>query len=141
MRTNILAVMLILLAALWRVAIVYQPALSNDTPVTALAFCGAAYSRDGWLWLVPFAAITLSDLWLNHYYATRFGYTSPFSEMLLRAVGVAGALGIGWVVSRRRNIVNLPAGTLGSAVLFYLTMNTFAWFGDAYYAKTAAGWW
>jgi hypothetical protein len=64
MRTNILAVMLILLAALWRVAIVYQPALFNDTPVTALAFCGAAYSRDGWLWLVPFAAIILSDLWL-----------------------------------------------------------------------------
>jgi hypothetical protein len=61
--------------------------------------------------------------------------------MLRRAVGAAGALGIGWGVSRRRNIVNLLAGTLGSAVLFYPMMNTFAWFGDAYCAKTAAGWW
>lgn len=46
MKTNLLALALILVAALWRVANVFEPSLFNVAPVTALAFCGAAYFRD-----------------------------------------------------------------------------------------------
>jgi hypothetical protein len=141
MKTNLVALSLILAAALWRVAIVFEPSLFNVAPVTALAFCGAVYFRDWRLWLVPFAALTLSDLWLNHYHATQFGYTWSLGEMALRAGCLVAALGVGRLVARRRSVVNLLAGTLGSALIFYLVTNTVAWFGDAFYAKSLAGWW
>jgi hypothetical protein len=33
------------------------------------------------------------------------------------------------------------AGCLGGALLFYLATNTASFLGDAFYAKTVAGWW
>lgn len=141
MKANLLALAFILAAALWRVATVYQPALFNIAPVTALAFCGAVYFRDWRLWLVPFAALTLSDMWLNHYHETQFGYTWTWTEMVLRALCIAAALGVGRLVARRRNVLTLAAGALGSAVIFYIGTNSAMWVTDPFYAKTAAGWW
>ena len=92
----LLATALIFLAALWRIATVYHPALFNVAPVTALAFCGAVYLRN-WRWgLVPLAALGFSDLWLNHYHATVFGYTWTLTETLLRAACAfdQGAVGL-----------------------------------------------
>ena len=140
MKTNLLALALILVAALWRIATVYHPALFNIAPVTALAFCGAVYLRDWRWWLVPFAALTLSDLWLNQYHATQFGYTWSLGEMGLRAACFASAIGLGWLVSRRRNVLTLAVGALGSSLIFYVGTNSVSWFTDPFYAKTAAGW-
>jgi hypothetical protein len=135
------ALALIVSAALWRVAAAYQPSLANVSPITALAFCGALYFRDWRLWLVPLIALTLSDLWLNHYHATAFGYTWTLTEMLLRAGCVGVALGLGRLVAARRRATNLLAGTLASSLVFYLVTNTAAWAADAFYPGTAAGWW
>jgi hypothetical protein len=135
------ALALILAAALWRVAIVLEPSLFNVSPVTAMAFCGAVYFRDWRMWLVPFAALTLSDLWLNYYHATAFGYTWTPTEMFLRAGCAGAALGLGWLVARRRNLTNLISGSLASSLVFYFVTNTAAWAGDVYYPGTAAGWW
>jgi hypothetical protein len=59
----------------------------------------------------------------------------------LRIACFAAALGIGVLVSRRRNWLNLMGGALAGSVLFYLVTNTASWFGDPAYAKDAAGWW
>jgi hypothetical protein len=96
--------------------------------------------RSHQLWLVPFAALTLSDLWLNHYHAG-FGYEWSSAEMLLRATCIAAALAVGRLVARRKNVVTLLAGALGSALIFYIGTNTVCWFVDPLYAGTAAGWW
>jgi hypothetical protein len=141
MKTNLIALSLILAAASWRVAIVLEPSLYNVAPITALAYCGAVYFRDWRLWLVPFAALTLSDLWLNHYHATQFGYTWSCGEMGLRAGCLVAAFGLGRLVARRHNLVNMVAGVLGSALVFYIATNTGAWFSDAFYAKSVSGWW
>ena len=140
MKTTLLALALILVAASWRIVTVYHPALFNVAPVTALAFCAAVYLRDWRWWLVPFAALTLSDLWLNQYHATQFGYTWSLGEMGLRAMCFAGALGLGWLVARRRNVLTLAAGALGSSLIFYVGTNSVSWFTDPFYAKTVAGW-
>ncbi len=140
MKTNILAASLILVAALWRIANVYQPVLFNVAPITALAFCAAVYLRDGRAWLVPFLALTLSDLWLNRHYEVQSGYTWSLAEMGLRVVCFAGTFGLGWLVSRRRNMLTLAAGALGSSLLFYVGTNSVSWFTDPFYAKTLAGW-
>ncbi|MBM3851728.1 MAG: hypothetical protein FJ399_01080 [Verrucomicrobia bacterium] len=135
------ALALILAAALWRVAAAFEPSLANISPITALAFCGALYFRDWRMWLVPLLALTLSDLWLNHYHATAFGYTWTFTEMLLRAGCLGVALGFGRLVARRRHAANLLSGALASSLAFYLVTNTAAWAADAYYPGNAAGWW
>jgi len=140
MKNATLALGLVLLAVLWRVLSAFEPALSNVAPITALAFCGAAFFRDWRWWLVPFFALTLSDLWLNYYHATRFGFTWSFGETLLRLLCFAAAVGVGRLVARRRNPLTLLGGVLGSALIFYLGTNTVAWAADAYYAKTLAGW-
>ncbi len=141
MKANLPALALIFAAALWRIAIVHQPGLFNVAPITALAFCGAAFWRDRRAWAIPFTALFLSDLWLNHYHAVEFGYTWSIGEMGLRAMAIAGALLIGRMVASRRNAVTLLAGTLGSSLLFYFVTNTAAWASDACYPGTALGWW
>jgi len=135
------AVVIILAAAGYRILAVYNTELSNFTPLMALAFCGAVYLRPRTWWLVPFAALVLSDLWINHVYRTEYGYGYGQVQMALRIVCFAGALGLGLLVARRKSWLNLFSGALGGAVLFYLVTNTASWAGDAHYAKTAAGWW
>lgn len=141
MKPKHLALALIFLAAFWRGLVVYEPSLFNVAPVTALAFCGAVFWRDRRWWLIPFAALTLSDIWLNYYYAIRFGYTWSLGEMALRAASIVAALGISRLVARRRSAATLLAGALGSSLVFYFATNTVAWAGDAFYPGTLAGWW
>jgi len=69
------AVALILLATGYRIVAAWNPELVNFSPLMALAFCGAVYFRNRWMWLVPFVALSASDLYLDHYHATQFGYT------------------------------------------------------------------
>lgn len=140
MKNVTLAIALILFAAGWRVLSALEPAISNVAPIAALAFCGAAYLRD-WRWcLIPFFALMLSDLWLDHYHATQFGYSWSVGEILLRLCWFAAAVGVGRLVARRRNLFTLLSGALGSAAIFYVSTNTVAWAGDLFYAKTLAGW-
>jgi len=137
----ILAVFLILAAAGWRVAAAWEPSFANFAPLMALAFCGGVYFRDRRMWLVPFAALLLSDLYLDYYYQTQFGYVWTFGAAGIRALCFVVALFLGWQVSHRKSWLNLFSGTLAGAVIFYLVTNSHAWWYDLSYSKTAAGWW
>lgn len=137
----LLPVILILVAAAWRVVAAWEPSLANFAPLMALAFCGGVYFRSPKMWLVPFAALLLSDLYLDYYYQTQFAYAWSFGPAGIRALCFVLALFIGWVVSHRKNWLNLFTGTLASAVIFYLVTNSHAWFYDPTYVKGLAGWW
>ena len=136
-----LALALLLLAAFWRVIAVYLPEVSNFAPLMALTFCGAVYFRDKRMWLVPFIALTASDLFLDHYYASTFGEQWTWPSVLVRLVCFAAALPLGAYVARHKSWLNLFSGALAGSVLFYLATNTDAWIRDPYYVKNAAGWW
>ncbi len=136
-----LAIALIVLAAAWRVVGAHAPALSNFAPLMALTFCGAVYFRDKRLWLAPLVALTLSDLYLDYYYASKFGETWMWTSVLVRLLCFTLALPLGMLVAQRKNWLTLFGGALGGALFFYLATNTDAWLRDIYYAKTAAGWW
>ena len=137
----IIALGLILAAAAYRVGAVFVPDLSNLSPIMALAFCGAAFFERRILWLVPFVALAASDVWIDRYYASHYGYTWELGGSLLRIACFAAALGVGAFVARRRTALNVFSGVLGCSILFYLVSNSAAWLGDAYYVKTLAGWW
>lgn len=136
-----LALALIVLSVGWRIVAVHVPALSNFAPLMALTFCGAVYFRDKRLWLVPFIALTLSDLYIDHYYATTYNYEWKIGGVFLRAACFAAALGFGVMVSRQRTWLNLFSGALGGSVFFYLVTNTASWMGDRDYTHDFAGWW
>ena len=135
------AIALILFATAYRGVAVWNPELVNFSPLMALAFCGAVYFRPRWLWLVPFSALSLSDLYINHYYATQMGYTWDGVGAVARTACFAAALGFGALVACRKNWLNLFSGALGGSVFFYLVTNTASWATDAFYAKTTTGWW
>ena len=135
------ALALILLATGYRIVAAWNPDLVNFSPLMALAFCGAVYFRNRWMWLIPFIALSASDVYLDHYHATHFGYTWDLGGVLVRTVCFVAALMLGWMVSQRKNWLNLLAGCLGGSLLFYFATNTASFLGDAFYAKTLAGWW
>ncbi len=137
----LLAIVLIVLATGYRIYAVFDTSLVNFSPLMALAFCGGVYFRHRLMWLVPFIALTLSDLYIDHHYAVQFGYEWNLGGVAVRTVCFAAALAFGWMVSQRKNWLNLFSGALGGAVFFYLVTNTASWIGDVAYAKTAAGWW
>ncbi len=135
------AIALILLATGYRIVAAWNPELVNFSPLMALTFCGAVYFRNRWLWLLPFLALSASDLYLDHYHAVHFGYTWDLGGVLVRTLCFAAALALGWMVAHRKTWLTLAAGCLGGSLLFYLATNTASFLGDAYYAKTLAGWW
>lgn len=137
----VLALALIVLAAFWRVLALYVPAFNNFAPLMALTFCGAVYFRDKRMWLIPFVALSLSDIYIDYYYAEKFSQTWVWQSVLTRLVCFAFALIIGHLVAQRKNWLNLFSGALAGAVVFYLVTNTDAWLRDPFYVKSLAGWW
>jgi hypothetical protein len=136
----LLALILVVLAAGWRIVAVHVPELSNFAPLMALTFCGAVYFRDKRLWLVPFVALVASDLYLDHYHATVFGQTWVWPSVAVRFVCFALALPLGAFIAQHKNWLTLFGGALAGSLFFYLATNTDAWIRDLAYAKTAAGW-
>lgn len=135
-----LALVLIVLSAFWRVAAVHTPALLNFAPLMALTFCGAVYFKDKRMWLVPFVALTLSDLYLDYHYATAYGDTWSWPSVAVRLACFAFALPLGQFVAQHKNWLTVFGGALAGSILFYVATNTDAWLRDIYYAKNAAGW-
>ncbi|MDE3084783.1 MAG: hypothetical protein KGJ37_06155 [Verrucomicrobiota bacterium] len=135
------ALALILLSIAWRIFGALMPGFGNFSPLMALTFCGAVYFRDKRLWLLPFLALSLSDLWLDWHYASALHYNWSLGGAFARTVCFAAGLGMGALVAKRKNWITLFAGALGGSLLFYFATNTQAWFGDAFYPKTFTGWW
>ena len=136
-----LALLVLALAAGWRVLATHAPALSNFAPLMALTFCAAVYIQDKRMWLVPFAALFVSDLYLDYHYASAYGETWIWPSVAVRLLCFALALPLGRLVARHKNWLNLFSGALAGAIFFYLATNTDAWIRDPFYAKSAAGWW
>ncbi|MES2694835.1 MAG: DUF6580 family putative transport protein [Verrucomicrobiota bacterium] len=136
-----LALVIVVLAAAWRILALYAPALSNFAPLMALTFCGAVYFREKRLWVVPFVALFLSDLYLDYQYAALYGEQWNWPSVLVRTVCFAAAIPLGRFIAQHKTWLNLFSGALAGSILFYLATNTDAWIRDPYYVKSAAGWW
>lgn len=136
-----IALVLILIAALFRVLPTMDLGLSNISPVMAIAFCGAVYFRNRWMWAVPFIALCASDIYINFFYAREYGYALPTAGYFARFACFAAAVALGVWISKRKSWLWLLNGSLLGALLFYLVTNTQSWFSDPFYAKTLAGWW
>jgi len=135
------ALVMTALAVAYRLVAAITLEIPNFSPIMALSFCGAIYLREKWLWAVPFAALVLSDAFLNHYYLVRYDYGWEITGTLLRYGCYGAALGLGWLVARHRSWSTLFGGALAASFIFYLVTNTAAWAVDEKYVQSLAGWW
>jgi hypothetical protein len=109
----------------------------NFSAVYAFAFCAGVYFRGAAAWWLPLATVLVTDIVLNLFY---YHVAAVSSYMLLNYATYAALIGLGkWFGPNARFLKLLLGGLLG-AVIFYLVTNSLAWFQDAAYARTIAGW-
>lgn len=104
---------IVLTAALLR----FLPHPPNMTPIAAIALFGGAYFEHRFLaFLIPFAALFLSDMLLGfqaHWVSVYFSF--------------AGVVGIGRLLRTRENFAMMVAASVASSVLFFVMSNFSAW--------------
>lgn len=121
-----MVVVLILLAAASRLL----PHPPNFAPVAAIGlFAGATLDRRA-AWLVPFAAVLLSDAVIGFYH--------PVS-MFWNYAGLAACLLLGSaILGPARSLPRFAGATLASSLAFFALSNFGMW-ASGYYPRTAAG--
>jgi hypothetical protein len=101
----------------------------NLTSIAAVALFGGAYFSDRRLaFLVPLAALFLSDLILGFYAHMEVVY---LSFALIVCVGL-------WL-QKRRSTIYIVGAALASSILFFLLTNFGVWALESLYPKTMAG--
>ncbi len=137
-----LALALIALAAITRLTLNLLPTPPhNFSPIAAMGLFGAAYMNRRWLAIaVPFAALFLSDLFLNNVIYSQF-YTQ-FTWITSGWIYTAFALVIftGWLMLRQRATpARIVTASLASSVIFFLVTNYSVWTEGLMYPKSFAG--
>lgn len=132
-----IALLLIIIAALTRLL----PHPPNFTPLAAMGLFGAAYLQRRWLALfVPFAALFLTDLFLNNviYSAYFTGFTWITSFYIYVAMGLVVL--IGWLTFQKSVTATRVIGaSLSGSLVFFLVSNFGTWAQTALYPKTVGG--
>lgn len=116
---------IILAAALFRLV----PHWPNFTPVAAIAlFGGACLNKKYLAFLIPLAALFISDLFLGFHGMMSWVY-----------VGFMITAGIGLLLKRNVTPFNVAGASLLSSVLFFIVTNFGAWLASPIYPDTFAG--
>lgn len=135
------AFLLVVLAVLYRIAtgILVQSGsatwLSNFAPLAAIALCCAVFFSGSWKFIVPLAALLVSDVVLNLYY----GATLLDPLMLGRYLALIAVGCLGLLIQNRTSLKVLLPATIGGSVVFYFISNAFSWISDPGYVKNFAG--
>jgi len=133
---------IIVVAALSRLLFVMIP---NFSPIGAIALFGAAYFSKKYLaFLIPIAAMWMSDLLINNviyprmfpeYYDGAFAWGVSFWVYGAFALTVVG----GFLMLRKINFKNVALASVIAAIGFFLVTNFGVWAGGIMYPKTASG--
>jgi len=137
-KINIRTVVLILLvvaAAAMRLVNVKYTALSNFTPVGAIALFGGAYFTDKWkAYLVVLTALFVSDIAINYMYFSKLVWnTSSLWVYLCFAIMVF----VGSLI-KKVNVLNIFIASIASVLMHWLIMDM-PWLLGSLYPHTLAG--
>ena len=118
---------MILTAALSRVL----PHPPNFTPLTAIALFGGAYFSDKRMaFLIPLAAMLLSDLVIGFH-----------SQLIMVYLCFMITVCIGFSLRSRKKLFPIGLATAASSIIFFLVTNFGVWLFDQLYPKTLNGLW
>lgn len=124
---NIFILILIIAAVFSRLI----PHPLNFTPIGALGLFAGAYIVDKRVWLLPIAALLISDFFI--------GFYEPVA-MLFVYIGFASSAFIGrLLLSEKRTSVRLGGAALSSATIFFILSNFGTWLAGSLYPMSIAG--
>ena len=129
---------LIVLAAASRLL----PHWPNFGPVGAMALFGAATFPRKWMaWVVPFAALYLSDLALNNLLYRQYytGFYWGFNAWVYLGFALTVVLSFGLLRERAFSWLRLGGVAVGTTLLFFLLTNFGSWLGSPLYPQTTVG--
>jgi len=107
----------------------FMPHWPNFTPIAAMALFGGAYiGRKHLAFLVPFAAMFVSDIFLGF-------HKDMWSVYLAFGITVL----IGTAIRNRSRVINILSASLASSVIFFLLTNFAAWLSSPYYPQSISG--
>lgn len=133
-----LALALIALAALTRLL----PHPHNFTPIGAIALFGAAYFNRQWLMLaIPFAALFLTDLFINNViYKELYGgnFTLITSWWIYAAFAMVMLAGFG-LLGKKVTAIRVLGASLSASAIFFLVTNFSVWAETTMYPKDLTG--
>ena len=105
------------------------PHWPNFTPIAAMALFGGAYIKKKHLaFLVPVAALLISDLFLGFH-----------KWMIAVYVSFALVVGIGMLLRNRVRIGSVLLATVSASLLFFIITNFAVWIGSPFYPQNMAG--
>lgn len=120
----ILAITLILLGVVFR----FLPHPANFAPIAAVALFSGVMLRVRIAWIVPLAAMVVSDAVIG------------FHSLILFTWGCfVLTIFIGRQVRRKTNVLTVVGGSLAGSVLFYIVTNAAVWALTPLYEKTPSG--
>lgn len=130
--------MMVVLAALSRLI----PHPPNVAPIAGMALFGAAYySKKYWAYLIPIAAMWVSDLILNNVlYAQYFDqFVWFYSGSLFTYGAFALIVLLGTVTLKKKNAGSILFSALGASAIFFIVSNFGVWLSSPLYAKSWEG--
>lgn len=104
------------------------PHPANFAPIAALALFGGANFKKGWEYIIPIAAMLLSDIFLGFHSTMLYVYGSFFLIIL-----------IGKLLENKKTAPYIFSASLISSVLFFLVTNFGVWASTTMYVKNFSG--
>ena len=118
-RTNVLIFMVVAAIAM-RLVNTQVPALSNFTPVGAVALFAGAYFTDKWkAYLVPLAALIISDVLINYIYTSSFAFYSNS----LWLYGCFMLMVFAGTFIKKVNVANVAVASIVAVLVHWLIMD------------------
>ncbi|MEK7510388.1 MAG: DUF6580 family putative transport protein [Patescibacteria group bacterium] len=110
----------------------FLPHPPNFVSIGALSFFVGVYAVkvSRWYLLIPLVVMVVSDMFLGLY---------DWKIMAVVYMSFLATGLIGFLVARKRNLCTVILGSLGGALLFYLTTNFAVWAFSGMYPLTPAG--
>ncbi len=109
----------------------------NFTPIGAMAlFGGALFCSRKAAWLVPLAAMFVSDLVLFLWHGWPLGWMT-----LVIYACILGSVEIGRRMGPAKGLWSVVFASFLSALLFFVVTNFAVWLGSTFYPKTLLGLW
>ena len=106
------------------------PHPDNVTPIMAIGLFAGSYIRKKGAFLIPLAALALSDIIIGLYHV-------PIMVAVYLSFAAGGAIGV-WI-RKHKSILLIAGGTLAGSILFFVISNFAMWAFGSFYPDNLSG--